>query len=226
MTEILHFAEMVGMALAALLVFVAIVILIVLRKRSKAGSPAALAFDAHELDVLNGSTIPASQGATHRGGRGTPLPNTVSRLIDVRLEEARAMRDEEQVRARRSGLADVLLTTGDYVVGGVLATSFAQHELPSFLVGGLGLVVLVSSMAQQRFHPEIEKIKAVRKAARLRKLVRETENLVAVAENAPSGKARVEIIQRLSQELAEIELEEQEVFPSHTLRREVPAQRN
>jgi hypothetical protein len=226
MTEILHFAEMVGMALAALLVFVAIVILIVLRKRSKTGSPAALAFDAHELDVLNGSTIPTSQGATHRGGRDTPLPNTVSRLLGIRLKEARAMRDREQARARRSGLADVLLTIGDYVVGAVLATTFAEHELPSFLVGGLGLVVLVSSTAKQRFHPEIEKIKAARKAARLRKLVRETENIVAAAENAPSGKTRVEIIQRLSQELAEIELEEQEVFRPHALQREIPAQRN
>jgi hypothetical protein len=216
MTGILHLTEMVGMAVASLLVTAAIVVLLVVRKRSMPGSPPFVAFDTHQLELLSGSTISSAEGATRRGGMDTPLPDAVSQLISTRLQETRAMADKAKSRAHWSGFADVLLTTGDYVVGGVLTTSFAQHELPSFLVGGLGLVVLISSMAQQLFHPERIKVHAARKAAQLRKLARETEEMRLVVENAPSGKARIEIIQRLSQELAAIELAEEELFSSHT----------
>jgi hypothetical protein len=155
-----------------------------------------------------------------------PLPNAISQLINARLEETRAMEDKEKTLARWSGMADVFLTTGGYIVGGVLATSFAEHELPSFLVGGLGLIVLVSSMAQQRFHPERSRIKAARKAARLRNLVRETEVTLLIAENSPSEKARIEVIQRLLRELAEIESAEEDLSPVDTTPRRESRRRN
>lgn len=64
----------------------------------------------------------------------------------------------------RFRLGDRLLTIGQYVIDGVLASSFIQETLTKQWIGRLGLLVLLASLFRQRFHPEVEAENARKKA--------------------------------------------------------------
>ena len=189
-----------------------------MRKRITDASAQFLALDPLVIETTGTTPTRGMPSETRRGVKDTPPPDTVAQLVETRLREARTMEDRQQRIARWSSWADGFLTTGHYVVGGVLATSFAQQQLPGSVAGGLGLVVLVSSIAQQRFRPERTAITAKRIAAQLRRLLRETEDDLSVAAKPPDEVALREAVQRLSRGLTEIELSEVEALSAQSSR--------
>lgn len=62
-----------------------------------------------------------------------------------RLRDARAALDRQKTIARTNKRMSIFLITGQYIVGGLLASSFIQQSLAKETVGALGVVVLLSS---------------------------------------------------------------------------------
>jgi hypothetical protein len=83
-------------------------------------------------------------------------------------------------KARISAWSSNLLTVAQYVIGGVLASSFVQESLTPKWVGALGVLVLVASLFKQQFHPEIDAEQARKKSAQSVALVRSTEDRLAI----------------------------------------------
>lgn len=98
--------------------------------------------------------------------------------VDSRLSEARsALRRQEGISIwnRRTMNA---LTFSQYIIGGVLASSFVQTQLTKETVGLLGVLVLVASSIHQRYRPDVKYRNAKQRAVQLRALIRKAEDLV------------------------------------------------
>ena len=117
----------------------------------------------------------------------------------------------------------LLLTFGQYIIGGLLASSFVQNSVPAEVIGILGVLVLLSSLIRQRYRPDIKAVGAKRRAALLRSFIREVEDsLYALKngqDNAPSVFAiRQKVTERLSKveesELADTQQEDDSSDPS------------
>ena len=79
---------------------------------------------------------------------------------------------------RWSSISANLLVRGQYVVRGLLASSFVKESLSSpKLVGFLGVLVLLASLIKQYFHPEISTENARRKATKLKAMIRDKNAL-------------------------------------------------
>ncbi|MFL6527935.1 MAG: hypothetical protein ACJ8IQ_07555 [Chthoniobacterales bacterium] len=72
-----------------------------------------------------------------------------------RLQDARDALERQQRLASANRWTSRLLTFGQYIIGGLLASSFVQQALSREFVGVLGLLVLVSSLLYQHFRPDI-----------------------------------------------------------------------
>lgn len=95
---------------------------------------------------------------------------------DSRLIEARELLRRQESNATWNSRAAASLVFGQYVVGGVLATSFIQESLSSKAVGLLGVLVLISSLIHQNYRPDVQSRGARERALRLRKLIRHAED--------------------------------------------------
>ncbi|EKV00204.1 hypothetical protein Lepto7375DRAFT_2307 [Leptolyngbya sp. PCC 7375] len=129
---------------------------------------------------------------------------------DCRLYELRSSLQRQESIARLNSWSDSLLTFGQYIIGGLLASSFIQDSAPKQVVGILGVLVLLSSLIRQRYRPDIKAVGAKRRVALIRSFIREVEdNLYALnkgQENAPSVfSIRQRVTERLSR-FDEIEL--------------------
>ena len=102
---------------------------------------------------------------------------------DSRLAELRGELTRYQALAKWNRRAGALLTFGQYVVGGALASSFIQQSLSPNIVGSLGLLVLISSLIHQRVRPDLLENGASQKANILRNLIRTVEDDVFALEN-------------------------------------------
>lgn len=132
------------------------------------------------------------------------------RQVVVRLNEARLARDAQKGTAKVATISNNALTTAQYVIGGVLASSFVQESLTAKWVGVLGVLVLIASLVKQQFHPELNAEDARKKSSRLQALIRISEDALAILDaKMASGEDRSDAINALltqiTQKLNEIE---------------------
>lgn len=126
--------------------------------------------------------------------------------VEQRLQEVRQALKKYQTAATTHRVANSLLAFSQFVVGGLLASSFLQDTLSKQLVGALGLLVLFSSLVRQHYRPEVQFLGARKRAARLKSAIREAEDArFARIEGAADVPTDYEIRRRLSDELAAAE---------------------
>ena len=102
-----------------------------------------------------------------------------------------------------------LLTIGQYIIGGLLASSFVQQSLRPDLVGVLGLLVLISSLIYQHFRPDIQLRGAMSRSLRLRALIRSVEDdIYAIRSNSSNAPTVEAVRRRISEALSAIEASE------------------
>jgi hypothetical protein len=128
---------------------------------------------------------------------------------DTRLNEARHYLQRQEAMARWNCRAAASLTFSQYIVGGILATSFVQEALSREVVGFLGLLVLIASLIHHRYRPDIYASCARERAVQLRALIRKAEDaLYAIRSGRSDAPSLLKIRKMVSQELAEIEARE------------------
>jgi hypothetical protein len=163
----------------------------------------ALLGDAQEIEVSDGKRQPefAKKAAPIR-----------ARVIIVRQDVERFL--EEQIsRKKKSSLASNTLTVGQYIIGGLLASSFVSQYMNPVVTGSLGVLVLLSSLIKQNFSPDIDASDAKRKEAQLLELIRETDNELSILDSKiASGEdqtdAMIALLRATSKQLSDIETAE------------------
>lgn len=127
-----------------------------------------------------------------------------------RIEEAKKIMAQERSARRWSTVSANLLTVSQYVIGGVLASSFVQEALSPRVVGLLGVLVLVASLIKQHFHPEQSAASSQRKYAQLKALIRTSEDQLTILDaKIVAGQdhtdAMIALLTQITQKLTEIE---------------------
>jgi hypothetical protein len=108
-------------------------------------------------------------------------PSQVARKrVHLRIWEAKILHTEQLDSAKRSKIVANGLTWTNFILGGVLASSFIQETVSPKWTGVLGVLVLVASLIKQHYHPEIDAEVAQKKALRLSALIRSSEDHLAV----------------------------------------------
>jgi MFS family permease len=168
------------------------------------------------LALVEGNLNAQDQGefvgsCTTRDTAGNVPAYTIAReRVRERINEANEALNGQKSVAWWSSFASVLLSVGQYIVGGLLASSFVQSSLTPTLIGILGLIVLFASICKQHFHPEVNAANAKGKAGKFRDLVRTSEDDLAVLD-AKSSKGydhsdeMIALMKTLTQRMSEIE---------------------
>jgi hypothetical protein len=130
--------------------------------------------------------------------------------VVVRIAEATTSRTQQLSTQKWSKISANLLTIAQYIIGGVLASSFVQESLTPKWVGGLGVLVLIASLFKQQFHPEVNAEDARKKASKLQGLVRSSEDQLAIldaktAAGQDHSDAMITLLTQITQRLTEIE---------------------
>ena len=107
-----------------------------------------------------------------------------AQFVRLRLEEASAALMHQLRMARWHKSAALLLTFSQFIVGGVLASSFAQQSVSPSIMGALGLLVLMASLVRQHYQPDVESAAARARVTRLRALLREIEDELLLRDDA------------------------------------------
>jgi hypothetical protein len=144
-----------------------------------------------------------TQNGKKRRRQHAAEPDSLARRIqEVRKEIARQVS-----LASVHQLAGWLLTFGQFIVGGLLASSFLQQALSKELVGTLGLFVLASSLVRQHYKHEFRSSLAKSRAAKLRNAVRQVEDQLELKRSGDMHAARPEELRSLLRSiLAEVEV--------------------
>jgi hypothetical protein len=186
---------------------------IITRWAQKRGSKIEISKDAPSLvltgDSLSGSFSLGLLNLLKEAPQTSPV-TIAKRHVLRRIEEAEQAMVKQNVVARTNRWADHLLTFGQYVIGGVLASSFVQQSLSPAIVGFLGVLVLIASLIKQQFHPDASARDATQKVGKLRALIRSAEDQLAeliTRADADAG-AYHALAQNVSRGLGEIELTE------------------
>jgi hypothetical protein len=130
-------------------------------------------------------------------------------IKDSRLSDARKVLQRQESIAKRNGWADGLLVFGQYVIGGVLASSFVQQSLSLHVIGVLGVLVLLSSVIRQSYRPDLQARDARNRIVSIRALIRRVEDDLYAIESKQVGAPTIyDIRQRVSAELAQVEVSE------------------
>jgi hypothetical protein len=148
-----------------------------------------------------------------RDVRQQPQPSSsqiATQQVHLRLTEANTAREQQKSAAQVLKWSSNSLAFGQYVIGGVLASSFVQQSLNTNLVGLLGVLVLIASLVKQQYHPELKADEASRKASRLQILIRISDDqLTALEAKSTSGEDRtdalIDLMNRITLGLNEIE---------------------
>ncbi len=145
--------------------------------------------------------------------------------IDKRLREASDKLTESERYVSFNQRANNMMIFGQYIVGGVLASSFLQESLSPSIVGALGLIVLISSTAQQHYKPSQRVVAGKKRCSVLKAIIREVEDdleeLRQTNRGIESTKLRIleqPLAKRISDELSNIETLEIEEFESFTVK--------
>ncbi len=143
--------------------------------------------------------------------RDSARPTLITReLVVVRIDEAVKARAEQLGTAKWSKVSSNSLITAQYIIGGVLASSFVQESLNPKWIGAMGVVVLIASLFRQQFHPEINAREARTKASKLKALIRTTEDQLAIldakiASGQDHSDAMIALLTQIRERLTEIE---------------------
>jgi len=126
------------------------------------------------MDLIIASSAVATATAGYISGYSSPTPSLDSspdsvKYLKNRIQELKSYLNEQEKIAQRNNLSGGLLTIGQYIVGGLLATSFIQEHMSNIVVGILGLVVLFSSTVHQKFRPDLKAAAAKSRALKLRR---------------------------------------------------------
>jgi len=134
-----------------------------------------------------------------------PPPDGVTLRI---LEASRVLHEQENL-AKAHRLGGGLLTFGQFVIGGLLASSFMQQELAKPLIGVLGLMVLASSIIRQHYQPESAAVAARERAVKLKAIIREVEDQIYYREQAlAEALSPAELRRMLTEALNEVDVSE------------------
>jgi nanoRNase/pAp phosphatase (c-di-AMP/oligoRNAs hydrolase) len=114
----------------------------------------------------------------HRA-ENTPVEKaSVDNGVAERLEEARQALKRQVALAKAHRVGGGMLTFGQFIVGGLLASSFLQEQTSKTLIGILGLLVLASSIIRQHYQPESSSLAAHERAIELKAVIREVEDQI------------------------------------------------
>jgi len=128
---------------------------------------------------------------------------------DSRLLEAKKELNRQERIAKWQGKSATSLTFSQYIIGGVLTTSFIQENLTQEIVGFLGLLVLMSSLIHQHFRPDLQSRFAKKRIVTLRNLVRQVEDgLFAIQKKKSPEEEIYNIRDYVTRTLKEIESSE------------------
>lgn len=149
-----------------------------------------------------------AKGSTDKEDRSasTDFQATNDLMRDSRLFDLKREFDRNRMIARLSSSAATLLTFSQFVVGGLLASSFIQESLSPNTVGLLGLLVLLSSLINQRYRPDLHATQAKQRMFKARKIIRSVEDdLFAIRNGMDSAKSIFEVREKASTGLSELE---------------------
>jgi hypothetical protein len=174
----------------------------------KYGSEIATVFSV-VITIIAGLLAISMEFFFSRSDRREPVEETRDPEKDSRLPELRHELSRQKAMARWSGRAAASLTVGQYIVGGVLASSFIQQALSAHIIGLLGLLVILSSLIHQRFRPDLVASGARRRTLLLRVLIRTIEDdIFAMKEKRPDAPNIFDLRRKASLGLAAIEQSE------------------
>lgn len=150
-----------------------------------------------------------TQDSAYRPPVATPSQVAKERAL-TRIEEAKHAFRKQISSEKWSRISGNSLTVGQYVIGGLLASSFVQESLSSKVVGFLGILVLLASLIKQHFHPELSAEKAQKKAAQLKALIRTSEDQLTILDAKIAGgqdhtDAMISLLMKITERLTEIE---------------------
>jgi hypothetical protein len=137
---------------------------------------AGVEIEAESIDSLRAVTDPSRPSIVV----AAPRSSYATRQIELRLKEASALMVSKERNATRYRWAAHCLTFGQVVVGGVLATSFAQQSKDQTMLSFFGVLVLIASLIKQAFHPEVSAQQASQKAAQLKTMIRGVQDRIAI----------------------------------------------
>ena len=138
-------------------------------------------------------------------------PSIVARRhVKTRIKEAIDYRADQLRAAKWSNGSSNLLIIGQYIIGGVLASSFIQEWLTPKWVGALGVVVLIASLFRQQYLPELKVEPSKRNGAKAQGLIRLSEDQLAILDAKIAGgqdhtDAMIALITHITEKLSEIE---------------------
>jgi hypothetical protein len=143
---------------------------------------------------------------------------SITQTVTHRLQEVEAELSRQNLVSQSARLTTWGLTLGQYIIGGLLASSFLQEQLPHQFAGFLGVLVLLSTLIYQNFRPDKQMRLAEIKKVRLRALYRTTEDdLQAISDKVPTAPTTDQIRRKLTAELSAIEgIEFEEERPKAT----------
>lgn len=167
-----------------------------------------IAFANQTETASHAERLNARDGA-HNAGAKAPT-DIARRQVALRIAEAASTRNEQLRSAKWFNVAANGLIWTNFILGGVLASSFVQASVSPRWAGGLGVLVLIASLVQQKYHPDIDADVAAQKTAQLLTLIRVSEDKLAVADTKIAAgedqtKAMIELMQWLTQRLGEID---------------------
>jgi hypothetical protein len=125
-----------------------------------------------------------------------------------RIKEASTFMEKSGRNATAFRWSGHFLTFGQYVIGGVLASSFVQQSLSSNIVGLFGVLVLIASLIKQQYQPEVGAQRAAQKAAQAKILIRDAEDTLAIIGASDQGENPapfIELLKRISSALNRID---------------------
>ena len=125
---------------------------------------------------------------------------------DIRLKELKELFQRQQFVSDLNSWADSSLTFGQYIIGGLLASSFVQESVPKQVIGMLGVLVLLSSLIRQRYRPDIKAFAAKRRAVALYLFILKIgDSLYEIEKGLDSAPTVFSIRKRVTDFISEIE---------------------
>lgn len=127
-------------------------------------------------------------------------PKVRSRLIDVlrQLERQKSI-------AYWANVTDKLLVFSQFVIGGLLASSFVQDSLDGKIAGSLGVLVLFATLIHKHYRPDLRARGAERRVLVLSRIVRITKDeLDLICGNAHDAKPQPPDIQKMRERISAV----------------------
>ena len=124
------------------------------------------------------TAIGAASASWSQKHGSTEILDTKLSHIEKRLKELKTYLEAQESIEKTNRWSGGFLTVGQYIVGGVLATSFIQETLSGQIIGFLGVLVLVSQIVHQRFRPDLRAASARSRVVRLKRMLRSAHDQI------------------------------------------------